>query len=124
MLTSKPITNISWVNRNYRSTLNVRVPITCDIELAKRLIIEAATENPNVLEAKEDMHGPVVVVSDTNDHGAMVLTLACYFKNYGDSFDDMRMIRETVLKKFYENDIRIPGHMTITNIMGVESHEE
>ena len=124
MLTSKPITNISWVNRNYRSTLNVRVPITCDIELAKRLIIEAATENPNVLEAKEDMHGPVVVVSDTNDHGAMVLTLACYFKNYGDSFDDMGMIRETVLKKFYENDIRIPRHMTITNIMGVESHEE
>ena len=124
MLTSKAITNISWVNRNYRNTLNVRVPISCDIELAKRLIRESAEENPNVLKAQGDIHGPVVVVSDTNDHGAMVLTLACYFKAYGDSFDDMGTIRETVLKKFYENGIHIPGHMTISNIMGVTSHEE
>lgn len=124
MLTSKAITNISWVNRNYRNTLKVRVPISCDLELAKRLMREAAEENPNVLKAHDDIHGPVVVVSDTNDHGAMVLTLACYFKVYGDSFDDMGIVREAVLKKFYENGIHIPGHMTITNIMGVTSHEE
>ena len=124
MLSSRPITNITWVNKNYRNTLRVRVPISCDIELAKRLMKEAAEENPNVLKAHGDIHAPAVVVSETNDHGAMVLTLACYFKSYVPSFNAMGIVRETVLKKFHENGIHVPGHMTITNIMGVTSNEE
>ena len=123
-LTSNTINNISWTNKNYRSTLKVRVPIDCDVTLAKKLIKEAAEENPNVLGRDGDIHDPVVVISDTNDHGAIVLTLACYFRNYGDSFDDMGIVRETVLKKFAENGIHIPGHRTITNIMGDDRYEE
>ncbi len=124
MLSSKPITNLTWANKNYRNTLKVRVPISCDIELAKRLMREAAEENSNVLRADGEIHNPVVVVSETNDHGAMVLTLACYFKSYVPSFNAMGIVRETVLKKFHENGIHVPGHMTITNIMGVTSDEE
>jgi len=63
------------------------------------------------------MHDPVVIVSSTNDHGTVVLTLAFYSAVYGDTWDMMGYLYEGVLRRFRENGLRIAPYQLRYNIL-------
>ena len=118
VLASAVITNVTWCgDERYRLTVGFRVGYDSDVELAKRLIKEAAMEDPGVLKGDKDLHDPVVIVSNTNDHGNVGLTLAFYSVCYGDTWDFRGRIYEKVLRKFEENGVRVPPNQKRYNIM-------
>lgn len=116
-MTSSTITNLSWLGKEYRLTAKFRVPYGTDIPLAKELIKQAAMEHDGVVKGDAVMHDPVVIISNTFDHGTVVLTLAFYSKEYADSWDFLGGIYESVIKKFRENGLRIAPYQLRYNII-------
>lgn len=119
-LTSSVLTNVTRSTECYRNTVKFRVMFGSDIELAKKLITEAALEDPGVVRGHNEFHDPVVIVSETNEHGTVQLTLAYYALKYGDTWDCRGRMYEIVLRKFAENGIRIPPYQKRYNIISEE----
>lgn len=114
-LASANIKNITWSGERFRVKLGIKVPRDCDLELAKKLILESAYEEPNVITDDPYFHKPLVIMSSPNYHGGILLTLVFYTRKYGDNWDDQAHIRERVLRKMTENGILKPHrHVAFT----------
>lgn len=106
-IASSTITNLTYRTRYYRKTLDVKIPFDVDIELAKNLMIEAACENTNVA-VNDRVPKPCVTFKEFKDKSGMVMHLAFYVFEYGKAGATAGQIRESILKRFYENGIKIP----------------
>lgn len=102
---SSTIVNVTKGTRHYRVTIVVRVKYESDINLAKKLVMEAAMEHPHVL-TDGSVPIPSVRLSELAD-SSMNLTLWAYIDNFEDHYIYSGEIREAIYKKFSQNGIAV-----------------
>jgi small-conductance mechanosensitive channel len=102
---SSTITNVTAESYTYRIVVLVKVPYTSDVMLAKTLALESMREHPRILQdGTEEI--PKVRFEEFSDS-----SLTIRVSGFVDDFEDHRSIageiRESIYRKFKENDITI-----------------
>lgn len=103
VLTKEKLINFSHNFNLVRFNVDVGVHYDTDIDLAEKLMIEAAKENKEVHQNKE----PFVWLQDFGD-SSLDLSLFYFSTNLFSAPRIRNEIRKTILRKFRENKINIP----------------
>ena len=99
---SKSLINMTYANRMGRVDISVGVGYDSDIELVKKTLLDIATANPNVLE------NPAPTVSfNTLGNTSLGVQLQCYTANVYNKGSIATNVREEIIKRFRELDIKI-----------------
>jgi small-conductance mechanosensitive channel len=113
-IASKKIVNIVKPSRSLKITLKVGVGYNSDLDLVKKLMVDAANENPHTL--KDPGHEPAWRLSEFGD-SALNLKLFVWIDEASAQWRIASEIRESFLQKFRENNIDIPYPQTVVHIM-------
>lgn len=113
VMNTEVIENKNYQRETYVNTLTVEVGYDTDIELAKKLIYEAALSNPKFVdvrskEEKENGNPPFTVLVTNYNTNGIELSAYIHTANIYDSGMLLGTMRETLLKSFAENHIEIP----------------
>lgn len=106
MLAQSKITNITKKTKIYRTFLYMDLDKNENPELVKKLMIEAAMENPNVI--KDGSYSKPSARLNNLEHGIATYRLSVYVDDYGNRGDISGKLREEIFKKFSDNGIFIP----------------
>lgn len=99
---SKSLINMTYANRMGRVDISVGVGYDSDIELVKKTLLDIAAANPNVLE------NPAPTVSfNTLGNTSLGVQLQCYTANVYNKGSIATNVREEIIKRFRELDIKI-----------------
>lgn len=107
ILTKERLVNFSHLDDMVRFEIEVGVHYDTDINLAEKLMIEAANEHPDVIHSRK----PTVFLEDFGE-SSLDLKLHFYSKNLFSAPAVRSEIRRSILKKFRENNINIPFPIT------------
>lgn len=114
------VENWSYSSRNVRMQVPVGVSYNCDIELAEKLMLEAAASCKRVLE----LPAPSAWLKDYGD-SSVNFVIHCWIR---DPEAGVGNVRSEVLKKlwklFHENDIEIPFPQRDINLRNNEQFEQ
>jgi small-conductance mechanosensitive channel len=105
MVVSSTIINVTAESDTYRIIVLVKVPYTSDVMLAKALALEAMREHPRILQdGTEEI--PKARFEEFSDS-----SLTISVSGFVDDFEDHRSIageiRESIFRKYKENDVTI-----------------
>ena len=113
------VENWSYSSKNVRMQVYVGVSYEADMELAEKLMLEAAVDAPRVLKAPP----PTVWMSEYGD-SSVNFVIHCWIQ---DPEDGVGNVRSAVLKRlwwlFKENDIEIPFPQRDLNLRGNKQFE-
>lgn len=100
---SKSLVNLTYSNRMGRVEVKIGVDYDSDIELVKSALLEIARKTPNVLSAPE----PSVAFTALAD-SSLNFQLNVFTANVNNKSAIANSIREEIVKRFKELDIKIP----------------
>ena len=100
------IINMTGKTTAYRVDVFFDVAYSSDLELVKKLLLEAANENPNVV-MDGSFDAPTTRLLSFKDSG-ISMRLSVYVDDFDNSAVIAGKLREEVFKKFNENGIEIP----------------
>jgi len=104
-MANKKITNIVEPDLRYKVKVEVGVAYGSDVELVKKLMIEAAMEEPDVL--KDPEHYPWVRFIEFGD-SALAFKLFMWVNDLNNQWLVASNVRESINRKFKEHGIEIP----------------
>ena len=104
-MANKKVTNIVKPDLRYKVKVEVGVAYGSDVELVKRLMMEAAMEEPHVL--KDQEHYPWVRFINFGD-SALVFKLFMWVNDVNNQWLVTSNVRESMNRKFKEHGITIP----------------
>jgi len=104
-MANKKVTNIVKPDLRYKVKVEVGVAYGSDVDLVKRLMMEAAMEEPYVL--KDQEHYPWVRFINFGD-SALVFKLFMWVNDVNNQWLVTSNVRESINRKFKEHGITIP----------------
>ena len=99
------ITNLTRDNLFYRFNLFLEISRDADIDLAKKILVDAAMDQPQII-TDGSMMMPFARVTDVTDSG-LKIRLAAYVYVYEEYWGAEAVIRERAIREFKENGIRM-----------------
>lgn len=100
------INNITGKTNAYKMTFFVGISYDADVDLAKKLLLEAAYENPRVI--SDGSYDKPSVRLESFDASSVNMRIAVYVEDFDDRGSITGQIKESLFKKFVENGISIP----------------
>jgi small-conductance mechanosensitive channel len=113
-IASKKIVNIVKPSRSLKITLKIGVGYNSDLDLVKKLMIDAANEHPHTL--KGPGYDPAWRLSEFGD-SALNLKLFVWIDEASAQWRIASEIRESFLQKFREHNIEIPFPQTVVHLL-------
>ncbi|MEI6797059.1 MAG: mechanosensitive ion channel family protein [Methanomassiliicoccales archaeon] len=114
-IASKKIVNLVKPTRTLKITLKVGVGYHSDMDLVKKLMIDAANENPHTM--KGPGYEPAWRLSEFGD-SALSLKLFVWIDDVAGQWRIASEIRESFLQKFRDHNIEIPFPQTVVHLIG------
>ncbi|MBR6203911.1 MAG: mechanosensitive ion channel [Candidatus Methanomethylophilaceae archaeon] len=106
VLTAATIVNVTKETKEIRVYVYMSIAYEADIELAKKLMIQAATEHPHVI-TNERRSPPSTRLTNFLDSG-IEIRLAAYVDDFDSSGTYAGELRERMFALFQENGVEIP----------------
>ena len=118
VLTSATISNVTKETNDVRIYVYMSIAYEADLELAKKLMIQAANEHPHVV-ISETRSAPSTRLTNFLDSG-IEIRLAAYVDDFDSSGNYAGELRERMLELFKENGVEIPYTKYEVTIMNAD----
>jgi small-conductance mechanosensitive channel len=121
-VSSSTIVNVTGGGLTYKIAVFMNVPHDSDVDLARALMAEAATNHPQVL-VDGTVDAPSTRVTALLESG-IELRLTCYVYDFNDSGKIGGELRDSIFKSFRRNGIKVPYPHIDINLSTAEKKDE